>query len=76
MCFWSLASITIALQHFRTTDPEFRYFDTPFKKLSYHQDMLKRSNNLELGFSRNAKWSPQQTILNHPATGWILTHCG
>ncbi|KAF8575272.1 glycosyltransferase family 1 protein [Ramaria rubella] len=23
-----------------------------------------------------SKWSPQQTILNHPATGWILTHCG
>jgi len=21
-------------------------------------------------------WSPQQTILNHPATGWFLTHGG
>lgn len=23
-----------------------------------------------------SKWAPQQTILNHPVTGWVLTHGG
>jgi len=23
-----------------------------------------------------SKWSPQQTILAHPVTGWFLSHCG
>ncbi|KAK7682539.1 hypothetical protein QCA50_014339 [Cerrena zonata] len=23
-----------------------------------------------------SKWSPQQTILSHPATGWFVSHCG
>ncbi|KAF8583175.1 glycosyltransferase family 1 protein [Ramaria rubella] len=30
----------------------------------------------ESGLGLLSTWSPQQTILNHPATGWILTHCG
>ncbi|KAF8577033.1 glycosyltransferase family 1 protein [Ramaria rubella] len=34
-------------------------------------DKVKKS-----GLGLLAKWCPQQTILNHPATGWILTHCG
>ncbi|KAF8515657.1 hypothetical protein JB92DRAFT_2829592 [Gautieria morchelliformis] len=28
------------------------------------------------GIGLLSKWSPQQTVLNHPATGWVLTHCG
>ncbi|KAF8583172.1 glycosyltransferase family 1 protein [Ramaria rubella] len=34
-------------------------------------DKVKQS-----GLGLLSKWCPQQTILNHPATGWILTHCG
>ncbi|KAF8572743.1 glycosyltransferase family 1 protein [Ramaria rubella] len=30
----------------------------------------------ESGLGLLSTWSPQQTILNHLATGWILTHCG
>ncbi|KAF8586996.1 glycosyltransferase family 1 protein [Ramaria rubella] len=30
----------------------------------------------ESGLGLLSKWAPQQTILNHAATGWILTHCG
>ncbi|KAF8509037.1 hypothetical protein JB92DRAFT_3188895, partial [Gautieria morchelliformis] len=28
------------------------------------------------GIGLLSKWSPQQTVLNHPATGWVLTHYG
>ncbi|OCH85806.1 UDP-Glycosyltransferase/glycogen phosphorylase [Obba rivulosa] len=28
------------------------------------------------GFGLLSPWSPQQTILAHPATGWFVTHCG
>jgi len=28
------------------------------------------------GLGKLTAWSPQQLILNHPATGWFVTHCG
>ncbi|KAH9476163.1 UDP-glycosyltransferase 84A1 [Psilocybe cubensis] len=28
------------------------------------------------GLGLISKWLPQQYILNHPATGWFVTHCG
>jgi len=28
------------------------------------------------GLGMLTAWSPQQSILNHPATGWFVTHCG
>jgi len=28
------------------------------------------------GIGLLTKWSPQQTILTHPATAWFVTHCG
>ncbi|KAF8592151.1 glycosyltransferase family 1 protein [Ramaria rubella] len=34
-------------------------------------DKIKQS-----GLGLLSKWCPQQTILNHKATGWMLTHCG
>ncbi|KAF8227378.1 UDP-Glycosyltransferase/glycogen phosphorylase, partial [Tricholoma matsutake] len=30
----------------------------------------------ESGTGFISKWAPQQTILNHPVTGWVLTHGG
>ncbi|KAJ7197806.1 UDP-Glycosyltransferase/glycogen phosphorylase [Mycena pura] len=28
------------------------------------------------GLGLATSWAPQQFILNHPATGWFMTHCG
>ncbi|KAF8490484.1 hypothetical protein JB92DRAFT_2754398, partial [Gautieria morchelliformis] len=33
-------------------------------------------NIKQSGIGLLSKWSLEQTILNHPATGWILAHCG
>ncbi|KAI0790603.1 UDP-Glycosyltransferase/glycogen phosphorylase [Abortiporus biennis] len=30
----------------------------------------------EYGLGLIAKWTPQQSILSHPATGWFVSHCG
>jgi len=45
---------------------------SPLAKLSEHQiERIKLS-----GLGKLITWSPQQFILNHPATGWFLTHGG
>jgi len=35
---------------------------------------VEKIKESEIGFL--STWTPQQLILNHPVTGWILTHCG
>lgn len=30
----------------------------------------------EHGMGLLSKWTPQQTILSHPVTGWFVSHCG
>ncbi|KAJ7283947.1 UDP-Glycosyltransferase/glycogen phosphorylase [Mycena rebaudengoi] len=45
---------------------------SPFAKISQElSDKVKNS-----GTGMLTTWSPQQFILNHPATGWFLTHGG
>ncbi|KAJ7454822.1 UDP-Glycosyltransferase/glycogen phosphorylase [Mycena latifolia] len=45
---------------------------SPFAKTS--EELSEKIKNSGLGML--TKWSPQQFILNHPATGWFLTHGG
>ncbi|KDR73125.1 hypothetical protein GALMADRAFT_158264 [Galerina marginata CBS 339.88] len=47
-------------------------FASPFAKVS---DDLNAKVKLS-GLGIITPWAPQQFILNHPATGWFLTHCG
>ncbi|KAG6915692.1 hypothetical protein DXG01_010420 [Tephrocybe rancida] len=45
---------------------------SPFARVSLElSDKIKTS-----GLGLSTPWSPQQFILNHPATGWFLTHGG
>ncbi|EIN06307.1 UDP-Glycosyltransferase/glycogen phosphorylase [Punctularia strigosozonata HHB-11173 SS5] len=37
-------------------------------------DVAAKVKEFDLGFL--SSWTPQQTILNHPVTGWFITHCG
>ncbi|PPQ70942.1 hypothetical protein CVT25_013291 [Psilocybe cyanescens] len=47
-------------------------YASPFAKLS--DDLIARA---ELsGFALISKWVPQKYILNHPAIGWFVSHCG
>ncbi|KAI0329394.1 UDP-Glycosyltransferase/glycogen phosphorylase [Cubamyces sp. BRFM 1775] len=45
---------------------------SPFATFS---DELKKKVE-DYGHGLFSPWSPQQTILSHPATGWFLTHAG
>ncbi|KAJ7106171.1 UDP-Glycosyltransferase/glycogen phosphorylase [Mycena epipterygia] len=45
---------------------------SPFAKIS--NELLTRVENSDIGML--TMWCPQQFILNHPATGWFLTHGG
>ncbi|KAJ7510340.1 UDP-Glycosyltransferase/glycogen phosphorylase [Mycena galericulata] len=45
---------------------------SPFAKIS--QELSVKVENSGIGILTT--WSPQQFILNHPATGWFLTHGG
>ncbi|OJT07393.1 UDP-glycosyltransferase 87A1 [Trametes pubescens] len=45
---------------------------SPFAVFS---DELKKKVE-EYGNGFFSPWSPQQTVLNHPATGWFVTHAG
>ncbi|KDR73124.1 hypothetical protein GALMADRAFT_158263 [Galerina marginata CBS 339.88] len=47
-------------------------FASPFAKIS---DELNEEVKLS-GLGIIIPWAPQQFTLNHPATGWFLTHCG
>jgi len=47
-------------------------YASSYAKLSEKQvEKIKSS-----GLGMITTWSPQQFILNHPATGWFVTHCG
>jgi len=47
-------------------------YASSYAKLSEQQvEKIKLS-----GLGMLTKWSPQHFILNHPATGWFVTHCG
>jgi len=45
---------------------------SPYSKLSEQQAEKIKSS----GLGMLTTWSPQQFILNHPATGWFVTHGG
>ncbi|KAJ7678554.1 UDP-Glycosyltransferase/glycogen phosphorylase [Mycena rosella] len=45
---------------------------SPFAKIS--EELAEKIQNSGIGMLTT--WSPQQYILNHPATGWFLTHGG
>ncbi|KAF8965577.1 CobB/CobQ-like glutamine amidotransferase domain-containing protein [Flammula alnicola] len=45
---------------------------SPFAKIS--EKLVEKVKSSGLGLL--TKWAPQQYILNHPATGWFLTHGG
>ncbi|KAJ7153120.1 UDP-Glycosyltransferase/glycogen phosphorylase [Mycena crocata] len=45
---------------------------SPYAVLS--ESLLDKINSCGLGMT--AKWSPQQFVLNHAATGWFMTHGG
>jgi hypothetical protein len=47
-------------------------FASPFAKIS--NELAERVKLSGLGMV--TQWAPQQFILNHPATGWFLSHCG
>jgi len=47
-------------------------YASSYAKLSEQQTEKIKSSGLGMLTS----WSPQQFILNHPATGWFVTHCG
>ncbi|KAF8911626.1 hypothetical protein CPB84DRAFT_1842107 [Gymnopilus junonius] len=47
-------------------------FASPIAKIS--PEMVQKVKSSSLGILQ--QWVPQQFILNHPATGWLLTHCG
>ncbi|KAF9257211.1 UDP-Glycosyltransferase/glycogen phosphorylase [Marasmius fiardii PR-910] len=37
-------------------------------------DLIKKA--VDSGLAMFPKWTPQQMILSHPVTGWVVTHCG
>ncbi|PPQ80127.1 hypothetical protein CVT25_001426 [Psilocybe cyanescens] len=47
-------------------------YASPFATLS--DELIERIRSSGIGLV--SKWSPQQYILNHPATGWFVSHCG
>ncbi|PPQ89305.1 hypothetical protein CVT25_000372 [Psilocybe cyanescens] len=47
-------------------------YASPFANIS--DELILKINNSGIGLV--SKWVPQQYILNHPATGWFITHCG
>ncbi|KAH9476192.1 UDP-glycosyltransferase 84A1 [Psilocybe cubensis] len=47
-------------------------YASPFASLS--EDLIVKINSSGIGLV--SKWVPQQYILNHPATGWFVTHGG
>jgi len=47
-------------------------YASPFSTIP--DTVMAKIQRYGLGFT--AKWSPQQTILSHRATGWFVSHCG
>ncbi|KAH9476166.1 UDP-glucosyltransferase 45 [Psilocybe cubensis] len=47
-------------------------YASPFAKIS--DDLLERVQSS--GYGLIARWLPQLYVLNHPATGWFITHSG
>ncbi|KAF8583155.1 glycosyltransferase family 1 protein [Ramaria rubella] len=66
--------VLIFVDAFMELDVPFVLSWHPTKEVQVPESFMEKVKQSGLGLV--SKWCPQQTILNHKATGWMLTHCG